>query len=64
MRYDVTYLVAGDERVDRVEAPDAAAAAATVQDAHGRSAEGFELIQVHLLAEPAPGGDEFSANQA
>lgn len=64
MRYDVTYLVAGDERVDRVEAPDAAAAAATVQDAHGRAAEGFELIQVHLLEEPTGDDDGSSANQS
>ncbi len=49
MRYEVTYQVDGQERIDQVEAPDAAAAAAQVQNAHGRTAEMFELIYVHLL---------------
>ena len=53
MRYDVTYQIGGEERTDRVEAPDAAAAAAAVHDAHGRSADLFELISVQLLDEPS-----------
>lgn len=53
MRYDVTYQIAGDERTERVEAPDAAAAAAAIHDAHGRSADLFELISVQLLDEPS-----------
>ena len=52
MRYDVTYQVAGQEHTDQVDAPDAATAAAQVQMAHGRSAELFELIYVHLLDAP------------
>ena len=52
MRYDVTYQVSGEERTDRIEAPDAAAAAAAMHDAHGRSSEMFELISVQLLDEP------------
>jgi len=53
MRYDVTYQVAGEEHTDRVDAPDAAAAAAAIHDAHGRTSELFELISVQLLDEPS-----------
>ena len=53
MRYDVTYQVAGEEHTDRVEAPDAAAAAAAIHEAHGRSSDMFELISVQLLDEPS-----------
>lgn len=53
MRYDVTYQIAGEQRTDRVDAPDAAAAAAAIHDAHGRSADLFELISVQLLDEPS-----------
>ena len=53
MRYDVTYQVTGEEHTDRIDAPDAAAAAAAVHEAHGRSSEHFELISVHLLDEPS-----------
>ena len=52
MRYEVTYQVDGQEHSDLVDAPDAAAAAAQVQNAHGRAAERFELIYVHLLDQP------------
>jgi hypothetical protein len=51
MTYDVTYQVAGDERTERLTAPDAATAAATIRDSHGRSSERFELILVHLVEE-------------
>ena len=56
MRYEVTYQLGGEERVDKVDAPDAAAAAATVREAHGHSAEMFELILVHLVDEMPNGG--------
>ena len=49
MRYEVTYQLAGDERTDQIDAPDAAAAAAAAREAHGRSADMFELILVHLV---------------
>ena len=49
MLYDVTYQVGGEQRVERVDAPDAATAAATVRELHGRSARMFELILVHLV---------------
>ncbi|CAA9555200.1 MAG: hypothetical protein AVDCRST_MAG49-2128 [uncultured Thermomicrobiales bacterium] len=51
MRYDVTYQVGGEERTDHIDAPDAASAVAQVQEAHGRTAELFELISVNLLDE-------------
>jgi len=51
MRYDVTYQVGGEERTDRIDAPDAASAVAQVQETHGRTAEMFELISVNLLDE-------------
>ena len=49
MLYDVTFQVGGDERVERVEAPDAAAAVEIVRAVHRGTSELFELIQVHLL---------------
>lgn len=49
MRYDVTYWVEGEERTDRLDAPDAASAAAVVQEAYGRAEGLFELISVNLL---------------
>lgn len=48
MRYQVTYQVDGDEHTDEVDAPDAAAAASSVRQAH-QSASMFELILVHLV---------------
>jgi hypothetical protein len=49
--YDVTFQIGGDERVERVEAPDAATAVETVRVAHRGEPELFELIQVLLLAD-------------
>jgi hypothetical protein len=49
MRYDVTFQVGGDERVERVEAPDAASAVEAIRSAHRGTTDLFELIQVHLL---------------
>jgi hypothetical protein len=51
MRYEVTFQVAGDERTEMVDAPDAASAVATVEAEYGRTPELFELIQVHLMEE-------------
>lgn len=54
MLYDVTYQVGGQEHIARVDAADAAAAAASVQRDHAAPDEMFELIYVHLLEdEPA-----------
>ena len=49
MIYEVTYQLGGQERTDRVDAPDAAGAAASVKDAYARSEERFELLLVHLI---------------
>lgn len=49
MMYEVTYQVGGEEHTDRVDAPDAAAAAAMVRDTHIRASERFELLLVQLL---------------
>ncbi len=49
MHYEVTFQIAGDERTESVDAPDAATAVATVEAEHGRTPELFELIQVHLI---------------
>ncbi len=57
MLYDVTYQVGGQEHVERVDAPDAAAAAAAVQRGHAGPDELFELIYVHLL-EDLQGSEE------
>lgn len=49
MMYEVTYQLGGDERTDRVDAVDAAGAAAMVREAHARSDDRFELLLVHLV---------------
>ena len=60
MRYEVTFQIAGDERTEPVDAPDAATAVATVEAEHGRTPELFELIQVHLV-EDVSSEDEVQA---
>ncbi len=55
MMYEVTYQIDGEERTDRVDAPDAAGAAASVRDAHGEPSERFELLLVHLVDGGAAG---------
>ena len=56
MRYVVTYLVAGEERTARLDAPDAATAAAAASlEAHRSPSARFELLRVRLLdACPVP----------
>ncbi len=49
MIYEVTYQLGGQERTDRVDAPDAAGAAASVKEAYARSEDRFELLLVHLI---------------
>ena len=56
MQYDVTYQIGGEERTDRVDAPDAAGAAAAVREAHDAPEDRFELLLVHLIDESAPDG--------
>ena len=55
MMYEVTYQIDGEERTDRIDAPDAAGAAASVRDAHGGTSERFELLLVHLVDDGVAG---------
>ncbi len=48
MTYDVVYRVGGEERTERLEADDAASAAAAAR-AHAGDDETFELMLVQLL---------------
>ena len=52
MRYDVTYLLAGEEQTARLDAPDAAAAAAVSEATHARPSAPYELLRVHLVDTP------------
>jgi len=54
MLYEVTYQIGGEERTDRVDAPDAAGAAAAVREAHDSPEDRFELLLVHLVEETDP----------
>lgn len=51
MMYEVTFRIGGDERTDRVDAPDAATAASRVRNAHQTEDGVFELLLVHLVEE-------------
>ena len=62
MMYEVTYQVGGEEHMDRVEAPDAASAAAMVRDSHVRASERFELLLVQLV-DRAPEAASTSTNE-
>jgi hypothetical protein len=63
-QYDVTFQVGGEERVERVEAPDAASAVETIRAAHRGTPDLFELIQVHLLEADEDRGEETVAGKA
>ncbi len=58
--YDVTYLSGGEEFTQRVEAVDAASAAARVQTEHRREEGMFELLSVSLIEQE----DHESAGQS
>lgn len=58
MLYDVSYQIDGEERMDRVDAPDAAGAAQAVREAHDGPEERFELILVHLIEDGAAIGTD------
>jgi hypothetical protein len=49
MLYNVTFLLAGEEQTDSIDASDAASAVAKIQFDHGRGDEQFELISVQLV---------------
>jgi hypothetical protein len=49
MRYEVHYLIGGEEQAQEIEAPDAAEAASMVEHAAASSNEGFELLSINLI---------------
>jgi hypothetical protein len=49
MRYEVRYLVGGEEKTEIVDSPDAPAAVSLIQYEHGREDISFELLSVTLL---------------
>jgi hypothetical protein len=53
MKYEVRYLIDGEEHTDAVEAESAASAAHQMQDQFVTAPESFELIQVQLMDDPA-----------
>jgi hypothetical protein len=54
MRYEVRYIVDGQEESTVVDVETAAEAAETARQEHASHGENFELIQVHLLDDLAP----------
>jgi hypothetical protein len=48
MQYQVTFQLAGEERTEAVDAPDAATAVSKIQFDFGRTDEMFELISVQV----------------
>lgn len=61
MKYEVRYIVDGEEFTEEVDVETAAEAAETVKQHHPHPGESFELIQVQLmdeLVDPAAGPQE------
>lgn len=54
MKYEVRYIIDGQEDSVVVDVGSAAEAAETARQDHESRGEAFELIQVHLLDELAP----------
>lgn len=52
MKYEIRYIVDGDEFTEVVDVDTAAEAAETVKQHHEHPGDSFELIQVHLLDQP------------
>lgn len=52
MKYEIRYIIDGEEQTDTVDVDTAAEAAETVKQRHPAPEESFELIQVLLLEEP------------
>lgn len=50
MLYRVTFLLAGEERTELIDADDAAAAVARVQFDHGRGDDQFELMSIQIVS--------------
>lgn len=52
MKYEIRYIVEGEEQTEIVDVDTAAEAAETVRQRHPGPEASFELIQVLLLEEP------------
>lgn len=52
MKYEIRYIVDGEEFTKMVDVETAAEAAETVKQHHEHPGDTFELIQVHLLEDP------------
>lgn len=57
MKYEIRYIVDGEEQTDVVDVDTAAEAAETVKQRHPAPEESFELIQVLLLEQPEAEAD-------
>lgn len=62
MHYQVTFQLAGEERTESVDAPDAATAVSKIQFDFGRTDELFELISVQVDETPAEDDDAASTS--
>jgi hypothetical protein len=52
MKYEIRYIVDGEEFTEVVDVDTAAEAAETVKQHHEHPGDTFELIQVHLMEDP------------
>jgi len=64
MQYQVTFQLAGEERTEAVDAPDAATAVSKIQFDFGRTDELFELISVQVDESAAENDDAASVSKA
>jgi hypothetical protein len=62
MHYQVTFQLAGEERTESVDAPDAATAVSKIQFDFGRTDELFELISVQVDESPTEDDDAAPAS--
>lgn len=64
MKYEVRFIIDGNEQKQIVDVGSAAEAAETVKNQHPEPAEKFELIQVQLLDEPSAAARESALGKA
>ena len=60
MKYEVRYIIDGEEHTETVDVDTAAEAAETVKQHHPNPEDSFELIQVQLMDEMPDGLSEQS----
>ncbi|HWV24978.1 MAG TPA: hypothetical protein VNZ58_12375 [Thermomicrobiales bacterium] len=64
MRYEVRFIVDGNEQSQIVDGETAAEAADTVRNQNSEDGKQFELIQVQLLDEPSTTTEQGALEQA